>query len=182
MSPVPASAITIADGEITIDAELLAPKLGLSAEALKAEMRKGNVSSVAETGIDEDAGRTRVTFRYRTRAWTVVVDPDGTLRDRLSFMLVESIAPAAKAPPANTNSSLIRSPHSSTEPSIYLTFEPSNCVSTPSASGVLVDAGLGDAGDDALAHLGLQRFGRQTELGRGQLGIDGDLAVRDGDR
>jgi len=34
MSPVPASAITIADGEITIDAELLAPKLGLSAEAL----------------------------------------------------------------------------------------------------------------------------------------------------
>ena len=56
MSPVPASAITIADGEITIDAELLAPKLGLSAEALKAEMRKGNVSSVAETGINEDAG------------------------------------------------------------------------------------------------------------------------------
>jgi hypothetical protein len=31
MSPVPASAITIADGEITIDAELLAPKLGLLA-------------------------------------------------------------------------------------------------------------------------------------------------------
>ena len=77
MSPVPASAITITDGEITVNGELLAPKLGLSAEALKAEMRKGIVSSVAETGIDEDAGRTRVTFRYRTRAWTVVVEPDG---------------------------------------------------------------------------------------------------------
>ena len=47
MSPVPASAITITGGEITIDA-------------------------------------------------------DGTLRDRLSIMLVESLAPAAKAPPANT--------------------------------------------------------------------------------
>ncbi len=103
MSPVPASAITIADGEITIDAERLARKLGLSAEALKAAMRKGIVSSVAETGINEDAGRTRVTFRYRTRAWTVAVDPDGTLHDRLSFILVESIAPAAKAPPANTD-------------------------------------------------------------------------------
>ncbi len=102
MSPVPAAVITIADGEITIDAERLAPKLGLSAAALKAEMRKGIVSSVAETGINEHAGRTRVTFRYRTRAWTVVVDPDGTLHDRLSFMLVESIALAAKAPPANT--------------------------------------------------------------------------------
>ena len=31
MSPVPASALTIADGEITLDAELLAPKLRLSA-------------------------------------------------------------------------------------------------------------------------------------------------------
>ena len=109
MSPVPASAITIADGEITIDADLLAPMLGLSSEALKAKMRKGIVSSVAETGINEDAGRTRVTFRYRTRAWTVVVDPDGTWHDRLSFMLVESIAPAAEAPPANTDHpSLVR--------------------------------------------------------------------------
>ena len=102
MSPVPASAITIADGEITINAELLAPKLGLSAEVLKAEMRKGNVSSVAETGINEDAARTRVTFRYRTRAWTVVVDPDGNLRDQLSIMLVESLAPATKYPLAHT--------------------------------------------------------------------------------
>ena len=31
MSPVPASAITIADGEITLDAELPEPKLGLLA-------------------------------------------------------------------------------------------------------------------------------------------------------
>ena len=53
--------------------------------------------------------------------------------------------------------------------------------SNPCVSGVLVDAGLGDAGDVALAHLGLQRFGRQAELGREQLGIDGDLAVCDGD-
>lgn len=83
----PTAVITIADGEITVDAERLAPKLGLSAAALKTEMRKGNVSSGAETGIDEDAGRTRVSFRYRTRAWTVVVEPDGTL--------VESGTPAA---------------------------------------------------------------------------------------
>ena len=47
MSPVPASAITIAGGEITID-------------------------------------------------------PDGILLDRLSIMLVESLAPAAKASPVNT--------------------------------------------------------------------------------
>ena len=82
----PTAAITIADGEITVDAERLAPRLGLSAEALKAEMHKGNVSSVAETGINEDAGRTRVTFRYRTRAWTVVVEPDGTVIEKIPPM------------------------------------------------------------------------------------------------
>ena len=95
MSPVLGSAISIADGEITIDAELLASKLGLSAASLMAEMRRGIVYSVTETGINEDVGRTRLTFRYRSRAWTVVVNPDGNL--------VESIAPVAKALPANTD-------------------------------------------------------------------------------
>ena len=88
MTSVPGSLISIADGEITIDAELVASKLGLSAASLKAEMRKGIVYGVAETGINKDAGRTRLTFRYGSRAWTVVVDPDGNL--------VESIAPAPR--------------------------------------------------------------------------------------
>jgi hypothetical protein len=79
MSPVPGSAISIAEGEITVDAELLAFKLGLSAKALQAWMRKGIVSGVAETGINEDIGRTRLTFRHHSRAWTVVVEADGTV-------------------------------------------------------------------------------------------------------
>ena len=93
MSARPSSAVTIGDGEITIAADLLAPKLGLSTEALKAEMRRGYVYSVAERGIDEDAGRTRLTFRYRNRSWTVVVEPDG--------MLVETPARTSKASPAH---------------------------------------------------------------------------------
>jgi hypothetical protein len=77
----PASIITFQDGEIMVDAEFLAAKLGLSTESLKAEMRRGLVHSVAERGIDEDEGRTRITFRYRARSWTVVVKPDGSLND-----------------------------------------------------------------------------------------------------
>ena len=53
MSALPSSVVTIGDGEITI-AGLLAPKLGLSVEALKAEMRRGCVYSVTEQGIDDD--------------------------------------------------------------------------------------------------------------------------------
>jgi hypothetical protein len=70
MSPVPGSAISIAEGKITVD-------------ALKAWMRKGIVSGVAETGINEDIGRTRLTFRHHSRAWTVVVESDGTVVENL---------------------------------------------------------------------------------------------------
>jgi len=73
------SILTIVDGDVTIDAEMVALKLFLSVESLKAEMAKGLVTSVAETGVDEDEGRTRLTFRYRSHTWVVVVEPDGSL-------------------------------------------------------------------------------------------------------
>jgi len=42
-------------------------------------MSNGLVLSMAEAGMDEDAGRTRVTVRSRARAWGVVMKPDGNL-------------------------------------------------------------------------------------------------------
>jgi hypothetical protein len=44
-------------------------------------MRRGIIYSAVERGVGEDAGRLRLTFRYRTRAWTVVVQRDGTLSE-----------------------------------------------------------------------------------------------------
>jgi hypothetical protein len=44
-------------------------------------MRRGIIYSVVERGVGEDAGRLRLTFRYRARAWTVVVQRDGTLSE-----------------------------------------------------------------------------------------------------
>jgi Family of unknown function (DUF6522) len=66
MSALSSSAVTIEDGEITIAADLLAQQLGLSVEALKEQTRRGYVYSLAEQGVAEDPGRTRLTFRYRT--------------------------------------------------------------------------------------------------------------------
>ncbi len=77
----PASVISVQDGDIMVDAEFLGAKLGLSTESLKTEMRRGLVYGAVERGIDEDEGRTRLTFRYRARSWTVVVKPDGSLND-----------------------------------------------------------------------------------------------------
>lgn len=73
--------VEIDGDDVTIDAEILAPKLGLSVADLKANMAKGLVLSVVEAGQDADAGRTRLTFRYRARIWRVIVEPDGRLVD-----------------------------------------------------------------------------------------------------
>jgi len=94
MKSVPGSSISIAEGKITMDADLLASGLGLSETLLNAEMRKGIVSGVTEIGINEDVGRTRLTLRFHTRSWTVAIEHDGNL--------VESIAAAARSLPANT--------------------------------------------------------------------------------
>ena len=79
MTSIPHAAIEVGHTQITIAAEVLAPRLGLTVEALKENMAKGLVVSVTETGQDEDAGRTRLTFRYRARVWRVVIDTDGSL-------------------------------------------------------------------------------------------------------
>jgi hypothetical protein len=75
--------IEIHGDDVTVEATYLAARLGLSVDRLQTEMRRGIVYSVVERGMGEDAGRLRLTFRYRTRAWTVVVQRDGTLSEAL---------------------------------------------------------------------------------------------------
>lgn len=64
--------IRIANGEVTVDAAFLAPKLGLGVERLKKEMRSGTVVGIIEEGRDEDAGRTPVTFRDGKQTWYAI--------------------------------------------------------------------------------------------------------------
>jgi Family of unknown function (DUF6522) len=73
--------IEVQGDEATVEAGLLAAKLGLPVDRLRAEMRRGIVYGTVERGIGEDAGRRRLTFRYRARSWTVVVEADGTLTE-----------------------------------------------------------------------------------------------------
>jgi len=70
--------IEIHGEDVTVEANYLAGRLGLPVDRLLTEMRRGIIYSVVERGIGEDAGRLRLTFRYRARAWTVVIQRDGT--------------------------------------------------------------------------------------------------------
>ena len=62
-----------ADG-FTVDAEFIAGKLGLSPEIFWREVKRGIVYSVIERGEGEDAGRVRLTFRYRARSWSMTLE------------------------------------------------------------------------------------------------------------
>jgi hypothetical protein len=80
MNPSP-PIIEIHGDDVTIEASYLAARLGLSVDRLRAEMQRGIIYGVVERGMGEDAGRLRLTFRYRARAWTVAVQLDGTLSE-----------------------------------------------------------------------------------------------------
>lgn len=62
---------------ITVNAALVAERLGVDPSLLMREMRGGRVFQVTERGEGEDAGRFRLTFRYRARETVIVVDAEG---------------------------------------------------------------------------------------------------------
>ena len=79
--PLPPGAIDWEDGQIIIDPEYLAPRLGLTPDTLRLGMRNGDIISRSESGTDADIGKTRVTVRTPIRAWSAEVLADGTARE-----------------------------------------------------------------------------------------------------
>lgn len=80
--PIPANVIGWEDGQITVDPDYLAPRLGLTPETLRAGLRSGAVVGVTETGQDADAGKTRIVLRTGNRAWAAEIDADGAAGSR----------------------------------------------------------------------------------------------------
>ncbi len=76
--PVPPGVIGWEDGHIMVDPAYLAPRLGLSAEALQKGLRTGDVVGVTETGEGKDLGKSRIVMRSTTRAWAAEVLGDGS--------------------------------------------------------------------------------------------------------
>lgn len=81
MSRIPSHAVTINGDDVTVDAEMLAPHLGLSVPDLRQAMNAGEVRTLLERGEAEDAGRMRLTFRYGGIQFSLMREPDGQLRE-----------------------------------------------------------------------------------------------------
>ena len=74
MSIVSSGALGISgcEGGFVIDAEVAARQLGLPVDVFWAELKRGIVFGVVERGEGEDAGRMRLTLRYRSKSWSLI--------------------------------------------------------------------------------------------------------------
>jgi hypothetical protein len=86
------SAIEIRNEEFYVDAALIAEGFGLDPASVPTFMRDGRITSRCERGVDEDAGRFRLTFFTERRCMRLLVDEAGNLLDKAVFALRRSRA------------------------------------------------------------------------------------------
>jgi hypothetical protein len=76
------NAVEFEEGAIRIDAAIIAEGLGIEPSRVHHLMRKGKITSLCERGIDQDAGRHRLTFFHRKRRLRLVTDAAGSIIER----------------------------------------------------------------------------------------------------
>ncbi|MDU9004342.1 DUF6522 family protein [Sedimentitalea todarodis] len=77
--------VEISQDGFVVDAEVIAKAFKLEPENIQPLMRSGEITSLSETGIGEDAGRARLTFHYGDRTVRLVISQTGTILKRVSF-------------------------------------------------------------------------------------------------
>jgi hypothetical protein len=76
------NAVEFEEGAIRIDAAIIAEGLGIQPARVHHLLRKRRITSLCERGIDEDAGRHRLTFFHRNRRLRFVADAAGSIIER----------------------------------------------------------------------------------------------------
>ena len=71
--------VALSDNGATVDAHDLGPLLGLDPADVPTKMRVGEITSRSEQGVDEDAGRIRLTFWYAGQRVRLICGADGTV-------------------------------------------------------------------------------------------------------
>lgn len=74
----------LADGFV-VDAGIVGAAFDLPPADVPAKLRLGQITSRCETGVDDDAGRWRLTFYCGGRALRLVVDASGAIMSRATF-------------------------------------------------------------------------------------------------
>ena len=64
---------------VSVDAAVIAAGLGIEPAAVQARLREGAITSLWERGIDQDAGRYRLTFFHGGRRLRLILDEAGRI-------------------------------------------------------------------------------------------------------
>ena len=78
-------AISFDGDRFLVPAELIAKAFDLATADVPEGMRHGTITSRSETGMEEDAGRWRITFFYNGRALRLTIDAQGEVLKRALF-------------------------------------------------------------------------------------------------
>lgn len=87
--------IEFESGALRIDATTIAEGLGIEPALVQVWMRQGRITARCERGLDEDAGRYRLTFFHASRRFRLVVDEEGNAIQRSTVDFGDRPLPAA---------------------------------------------------------------------------------------
>jgi uncharacterized protein DUF6522 len=91
--------IEFENGEVQIDAVVVADGLGVTLPLLQQGMRAGSITSLAERGVEADLGRHRLTFFSEHRRFRVVVDASGAIIQRSALDFGDASLPKSVRKP-----------------------------------------------------------------------------------
>ena len=102
------AAITIDDGAVEIDASIVGAGLGLEPQEVLGLMRANAITSVCEHGVDDDAGRYRLTFFHKGRRLRLIIDDCGRVVRRSTIDFGDRPLPAECTAPARRRAKSLR--------------------------------------------------------------------------
>ena len=88
-------------GNLRIDAAVIGQGLNVEPSLVQVRMREGKITVLCERGVDEDAGRYRVTFFHKNRRFRLVVDEGGNTLQRSTIDFgTRQLPPSMRRPSA----------------------------------------------------------------------------------
>ena len=83
------------EGALSIDATVIGRGLNVEPSLVQLRMREGKITVLCERGVNEDAGRYRLTFFYENRRFRLIVDEEGNAVQRSTVDFGELPLPAS---------------------------------------------------------------------------------------
>jgi hypothetical protein len=88
------------EGTLRIDAAVIGQGLNVELSLVQILMREGKITALCERGVDEDAGRYRMTFFHQNRRFRLVVDEEGNAIQRSTVDFGDRQLPASMRKPS----------------------------------------------------------------------------------